>query len=276
MLVCVDHIRAYILITSILFMETSNQPVAVGAETVVSDEMTTGTTIEQTDPAVAVTEPQKSSRARLYIVLGIIVLILLGAGGYYYYKNYVAGGGPVAIVNGFKIARTEFNDKVALVTQTASLQGANISDPQVQSTINSQVVEMLVNDRVLLDAAEAAGFTPDTKEVQAELDKITENVGGAEALKARLPEAGLTEESLREKIAIDLYLRAQTDVEDVQVTEEEIQALYDSYKTGGVEVPPYESIKPQLEAQLQTQKQSDIVGKYLESLKEKATIEIKL
>jgi hypothetical protein len=219
-------------------------------------------------------------RTQLIIAGAIVVLGALGAGGYYYYTTQYLAGGPVAVVNGLKIARKEFNESVAMITQTASLQGANITDPAIQKEINDQALDILVSNTLLLDGARAAGITTNDEAVQAEYDKLVTELGGQEALTARMAEVKLTEEKLRsnieERIIVDQYLKAETDMEEVTVSEEDLKTTYESYKAGGVEVPPFADIRAQLESQMVGQKQQEIINTFIASLKEKASIEIKI
>jgi peptidyl-prolyl cis-trans isomerase SurA len=231
--------------------------------------------LKQTTPAQA-----PGRRTQLIIASAIVVLGALGGGGYYYYTTQYVAGGPVAVVNGLKIARKEFNESVTMITQTASLQGANITDPAIQKEINNQAIDILVSNTLLLDGARAAGISTTKEAVQAEYDKLVTELGGQEALTARMAEVKLSEAKLRsnieERLIVDQYLKAETDMEDVKVSEEDVKAAYDSYKGSGVDVPPYEDIKTQIETQLVGQKQQDIVNTFIATLKEKATIEIKI
>ncbi len=232
-----------------------------------------------TAETVASVPTQAPGRRTQFIIAGAIVLLgALGAGGYYYYTTQYVAGGPVAVVNGLKIARAEFNESVAMITQTASLQGANVTDPAIQKEINDQAIDILVSNTLLLDGARAAGITTTDEAVQAEYDKLVTELGGQEALTARMAEVKLSEEKLRsnieERIIVDQYLKAETDMEDVTITIEDLKTTYDSYKASGVEVPPFEDIKTQLESQMVGQKQQEIINTFIASLKEKATIEI--
>ncbi len=214
------------------------------------------------------------------IVGGVIAaaLFAFAGGGYYFYTTHPSDGGPVAVVNGFKIARKEFNDSVTTITQTASLQGADVTDPNVQKAINDQALDTLVSNALLIEGAKAEGFSATPLDVQKEYDALVTQLGGEETLKTRMAEVGLTEEKLRsninDRIMVDAFLKAKTDIGTATVTPEEVQSLYDSYKAGGTAVPPFEDVRAQLEAQILGQKQQEIVNKFIATLKEKATIEI--
>lgn len=231
-----------------------------------------------TNPSGLVVQ-KKWSKQRL-IALTIVVLGVLIAGGYYLYKTQFSDGGPVAIVNGLKIAREEFNSNVSMISQTASLQGADITDPAVQKEINDQALDILVSSTLLVAGAESAGISIEEDAIEAEYQKLLTQVGGAEQLTKLMTEAGFTEkkvrENLSEQLAIRAFLDKETGVDEINISDDEVQALYDSYKTGGVELPPFEEIQVQLSEQIRTQKQQEIVETFIASLREKATIEIKI
>lgn len=210
--------------------------------------------------------------AAIIIVLGGII-----AGGYYLYTTRYE---PVAIVNGFKIARKEFNDSVSMITQTASLQGANIEDATVQQQINDQALEILVSNKLLLEGATAKGITADDTAVQAEYDKLITELGSEEELTKRMAEVGISEAKLRsniaERLVVDAYLKAETAIDEVVIDEKDLKDRYDSYVAGGVDIPPFEDVRAQLESQMIGEKQQEIVNTFITALKEKAAIEIKI
>lgn len=221
---------------------------------------------------------KSAGNKRLLVAVGIVLVGALIAGGYYFFTRNTTDVSPVAVVNNIKIARAQFNDSVAMITQTASLQGADLSDPEVQSSINSQAVNLLIDNSLLIQGAKEAGFEATDEQVQSEYDTLVEQLGGVDALNARMTEVGLTEEKLRqnisEKILVDAYLTDKTDIENVSATDEEITSFYDSLKAQGGEVPPLADVKAQIEAQIIGQKKQTIVADFLATLREGAKIEV--
>lgn len=264
-------------------MDENNKTDGVNDTTTPAPEETTAPAIET--PAaevVAAATPATTlltSARKRQLITAAIVVVLGGiiAGGYYL---YVTRYEPVAVVNGFKIARKEFNDSVSMITQTASLQGADITDTAVQQQISDQAMEILVSNKLLLEGASAKGITADETAVQAEYDKLIAELGTEDELKKRMAEVGISEAKLRsnigERLIVDAYLKAETDIDEVKIEESDLKARYDSYVAGGVQIPPYEEVKAQLESQMLGEKQQEIVNNFIASLKEKAAIEINL
>jgi peptidyl-prolyl cis-trans isomerase SurA len=229
---------------------------------------------------VAVSSRAPRTRRTLYLALAILIIGAVAAGGYYFLGSKNAEGGPVAIVNGLKIARDEFNSSVELITQTALLQGANVTDPTVQTAINEQALDILVNNTLLIEAAREEGITVSQEKIDSEYQGLITEHGGEEELAARMEEVGLTEKKLRsnieEKFLVDAYIEAVTDVENVTVSEDEVKELYDSANTGETALPPLEEIRPQVEEQIRGQKRQTIVNELILKLRNEATIEVKL
>ncbi len=233
---------------------------------------------EVVETASATTPVQNT---KLKIAAAIIVLGIVVSGGVYYMLNVRAD--TVAIVNGFKITRDEFDKNVSMIMQSATLSGADVADPIVVKQINDQALDILINNALLIEGARGAGISADGAEVQTQYDAIVASVGGAEELAKRMAEVGLTEEQLRsnieDRILADAFIEAQTDIKNLSVSDEEVQSYYDtvaSQITEGTETPSLDEIKPQIEAQILSQKQQELVTAFLKKLRDEATVDIKL
>lgn len=185
---------------------------------------------------------------------------------------------PVAIINGQTITRAEFNRIRQQVVQSVQQQGMDINDPQVQSQINAQATETLINTELIRQAAAAAGASATDAEVDARYAEIVEAVGGVEALQASLAQLGLTEESLRsdveQELVIEQYLEENLDRDSLAVSDQEVNELYEM--SGGAEagLPPVEDVRPQIEQQILANKEQELIGELLEQLRAEAEIEL--
>ncbi len=224
-------------------------------------------------------EPEQKSGMKKAIIVLIVIALVAGL-GYYVYTTKYSDGGPVAIVNDFKIARDEFNKSVELITQNAALQGADVTSAEVKSEINKQALNLLVSNALLLEGARAAGHTASDEEVQAKWDALVVEVGDAETLNTRIAEAGLTEKKLRsnieERVIVDAYLAAETNLDEIVISDEEVRTAYDSYEASGIEIPPFEEVKEFLRGQILGERQQEVVNDFIETLRAAATIEVKI
>lgn len=218
-------------------------------------------------------------RHQTAIAIAIGLLILLGAGYYIYAQNYL-NGGTVATVNGKSIYKKEFDDSVTLMEQSATMQGIDLSQESVKQEIRKEALNVLINNALLITAAEGAGFKATDEDIDQKYAELVTEVGGEEVLSARMAEIGLTPEKLRsnirERILADQYLESETDVESLSVSDEEVNQFLAALNTEGTELPPIEEIRPQIEAQILSQKQQQIVQDLIAKLRAEATIETRI
>ncbi len=137
----------------------------------------------------------------------------------------------VAIVNDSIILASELDARMTPVRGEAM----QIADPKERerrlSKLSSQVLDEMVNEELIVQAAEAAKVEVEASEVQAALDEIKQNnnlddAGLAQALAAQGYTLSNYKHDLRRQL---LRLRAvnQLVAPKVQVTEEDVRAKYD-------------------------------------------------
>ena len=101
---------------------------------------------------------------------------------------------PLALtVNGEGITLTEFNAEVARYTAAQTALGKTVDS----ATATSAVIEDLTAQLLLEQGAHANGFTLDDVALQARIDSLTAQVGGAEALSAWQQSHGYSEQEFR-------------------------------------------------------------------------------
>jgi hypothetical protein len=219
--------------------------------------------------------PEKSSRVKPLI--GLIVGIAVAIGGYFGYEYLQKPS--VAVVNGTKITQAELQENIDMMTKSAEMQGIEVSDPAVATEIRSQALTNLVNNELLMGAARKAGMSTNEAAVKTAYDSLVTEVGGEEELKTRMESVGLTSETLMgnisDRLMVDEYIEAETEIENIIITDEEIETYLASVRTEGVTLPPLAEIRPQVEATLIAEKQQSIVDALIERLRAEGTIEIK-
>lgn len=243
--------------------------------------------------ATTVSTAAAASGMKLALVFALGVAIVLG--GYFLISKNgliekvpflsglvsVSGSESVATVNGVKISREDFENSKRAMMQSYTAQGGDPMTPDVAAEIEKQAIDSLISTELLTAAAKAGGFTATDTEVQTEYDGILERFGSAEALKAQMDALGMSEADLRsdiqEQIAVSAYVTSTISPYDLALTDEEITGFYDSLAAGGVaDLPPLDEIRPQIEAQLTSEKQQAAVQKLIESLRATADIEVTL
>ena len=101
---------------------------------------------------------------------------------------------PMALtVNGEGITLVEFNAEVARYTAAQTALGKTVDS----ATATSAVIEDIVAQMLLAQAARADGFTLDDAALQARIDSLAAQVGGADVLSKWESEHGYTEQTFR-------------------------------------------------------------------------------
>ena len=135
-------------------------------------------------------------------------------------------------VNDGIITRGEYNKEFseeAKSPQFAMLGGDSLKDPNslFSLILRNQVVSKLIAQKLLEQEIAKQEITVTNEEIQAKLDEIVAQLGGAEAYKARLKQAGVSEGKLKndikEEIKIDKLIEK---VAKLEVTDKEIAKFY--------------------------------------------------
>ncbi len=235
------------------------------------------TTIKETPVTQELMIPEAPKKSRVRPLVAFLCGVLVSVGGYIAYDRMTVDA--VAIVNGDTITQAELDESVELMKKSAEMQGADISDPAVVAELKTQALANLVNNELLMGAARRAGITANEASVQTAYDNLVAQVGGEDALKERMTTVGLTPEVLRvnigDRLMVDAYIEAETDIENLAVTDEEIDAYIASITSEGVTLPPLGDIKGQIESSILGQKQEEVAKTLIEKLRGEAEIEIK-
>jgi peptidyl-prolyl cis-trans isomerase SurA len=180
----------------------------------------------------------------------------------------------VAIVNGEQVLGSDFLTSLNQIAATAQLQGIDVTDPNVQSELQQQAIEVLINTALLEQEAEKRGIAVSDSEVESRISDLVDEIGSQAMLEERMAALGIDDEGLRVDVRSELVIQALLDelfaAADISVSEEEIAALYDT--TGSTD--ELESIRPQLEAQLRVSKEQQVLDELISELRSNADIEL--
>jgi hypothetical protein len=251
------------------------------------EEQLPHTSVEQDSTSASRRSPKSNGghTARRIAIIVIVVAIVTAAVVYALradvltrFSTYLDAQKQVATVNGAVVRQGELTE---LLEQIAPGQAATLDE-----TIRSQVLDDLVNVKLLLGEAKEKGYTVTDDAVQEEFDALVEQFGGKEAFEAQLAAANISERDIREDIADELLLQqlveSETDIDIIAVTDEDVQQAYDEAvelaQSSGVEgeIPPLDDVREVIAAQLEQQKQQEIIEAYVNELREGADIEITL
>jgi hypothetical protein len=183
----------------------------------------------------------------------------------------------IATVNDVQITRGELDKKINSVKK-ALPPGA--SDPTEDAAFELQLLDDLIDLKLLVSEAEAKNYTASQDEVNAERATLVEQFGGEEELNKQLEKFGISQEELLENMRNELLIRQllndELSIDKIEITDDEIKEAYDGAIAGMEDAPPLEQVSDMLREQLKNQKSADIVSAYIAELRDKANIDIKL
>ncbi len=222
------------------------------------------------------------------IILILVALVVVLVGGYFAIDALTGSEGSttmeetndfVAMVNGEGILKSDFNTQFASALASLQSQGVDTTSAEFLAQLNTQVLDDLINTKLVEQGIKASGLSATQEEVDAEVASVTTQLGGEEALSTQLANNNLTMEqflsNITNQLTIQKYLRSNIDSSSVEVTEEEIVALYEQATTAQQqEVPPLEDVRDQVEQQIRADKEQALVNAFIAELRADADIEI--
>ncbi len=237
-------------------------------------------------------------RKTLYLIAAAVIIALVAVGAFsgFLDKPLTALQGMfqeesqevVATVNGEEIAREELEVMLEQQKQQYQMQGMDLDSEDMSDMLEQlerQILDSLVANLLMAQAAEEKGISVSEEELEQEYQDLVAQFGGEEELNQQLEAAGITREEIKEDIArtlpaqkyMESYKEENISEEDLEVSEEELKAVYDQYSAQmGEEFGEFEEVKPQLEEDLKRQKENEVLQSHVEELREEAEIEIKL
>jgi|AntRauTorcE11897_2_1112592.scaffolds.fasta_scaffold03595_5 parvulin-like peptidyl-prolyl isomerase len=239
----------------------------------------------QTQPAPNQSGGGSGIMGTVLIVLGLIALIALGF--------YLADksdktetfSDSVAVVNGEEISGEELSRQLESFRSSTSTQAQQFNN--LSATRQQEILlEGIINARLQLQVAQAAGVTVSDEAVETQLADRVAQIGEAE-FENRLEANDVTradvKEDLRNQLIINNYIEQQAGGE-ITATEQEVQALYQQYSTQlqqasgttTAAVPELAQLRPQIEATVVQQKRQQIASEALAEARASAEIEILL
>ncbi|RLV56008.1 peptidylprolyl isomerase [Aeromicrobium phragmitis] len=193
----------------------------------------------------------------------------------------------IAVVNGEEIGRDDF----VAVYEPQFQQSVAAGQPVDQDDLKKQTLDLMVDNALLLQEAEARGFSASEKEIEESLHAFAIDSGMASAdeyLAALQEQQGFTKDEVRAQVADGIVIEALVDAEvgDEPIAESELRTLYDQAVAqqeqlgqahgGAAEVPSFEQVRPQLEEAAQSQRERETLMRVVDEAREDAEVEIRL
>jgi len=261
-------------------------------ETISEVEIATPVAVEEDMVVLTNSESVKSSLPIKQYIIAAVVITIIGMALWYGLEKQgrvqtgvfdrisamVKPEASVAVVNGIKISKTQYEKSREQIIASAGQQGLDMTDEKIKAEIDAQAIDVLINTELLKQVAEEAGVVVTPEQIETRYQEVIASVGGADELTKRMTELGITETSLRSdiegEILIQSYLADAVDTSGVTVAEADITTAYEN--AGGVDagLPALADVRDQIEAQLKSAKEQELITNFIKTLKDKATIEV--
>ena len=188
---------------------------------------------------------------------------------------------PVAIVNDEEILESVYNETLDRMKRLYEAQ-IDFESEQGQTfltQLEENVLDMLIQQRVIFQAAKAEGYLVPMSEIELEFNAIRDSFDSEAEFEAALEDNVLTaqrfKESLQQDATIDAYFEALLDIEPV--TEEDVIAFYeeqfDLAEEAGQEIPELDEVFTLIEDELNERRKQEAANALVEQLMAAATIE---
>lgn len=199
----------------------------------------------------------------------------------------------VAEVNGDEISKEEFTAFYEPQFQQQAMMAQQGGQEMDESELKTQVADQLVDNRLLIQAAEDDGIEASDEDVDAILEDVAQQngLGSADEVIAALEEQGQSEEDIREDAAtqhqLDTYIAQEADVSEPsdeelrqqydEIVEQQSQAASDAGgEDGQEELPPFEDVRDQLADEAMTEQENAAATEIVTELRESADITVHL
>jgi len=197
----------------------------------------------------------------------------------------VEAGEAAAIVNGEEISKEDFDYTVQRISMNYEQQGLSLEGEQGEAVlegIREEAIDILVEERILLQEAIKNGHSVTDEEVEEEFESLKGQFSSQEDFEEILEMNLLTEERLKKMLKTEMHIERffKEATENVEVSEAESKEAYDRYfeEIQGTEAeedfPSYEEIKYDLEFEIMQEKQNAEFRTIIETLKADSEINI--
>lgn len=221
-------------------------------------------------------------KSKQNVIIFMAVVIALGVGLWYALsadkiQSPFSSEDVVATVNGETISRAAFQDQLA----KAEKMNLGLKEKQLKTEVLDQMI-----GRILVEqAAEEKGITVKQEQVDAQIDRLVEELGGKQAFEQQLKKADLTREELkkraREQLLVQSYVESKISEDKLKVTKQEVknylQQMTAQQGENATNTPSFDELKQsqkeQIKSQIRQRKQNQETQKLIEKLREQATIE---
>ncbi|MDP2641215.1 MAG: SurA N-terminal domain-containing protein [Candidatus Yanofskybacteria bacterium] len=228
---------------------------------------------------------QKQGTARsktqlMFIMLGAAALLGAVAYGVVSYQGTSENAKNAALVNGVPITIEELAERVAQNRTLYESQGTFEYTAENLSILEQEALEVLINEALFVQYAQANELRVSDEDTEAQYNEIRARFESEEEFQEQLSLQMFTTEGLKRTIASQLLIEAAVrnyaQAGELEVSEEEAQALYAEYSSQLEMIPPYELVQEDLYYELAQEKLRHIAQRMLSELRDAGEVRILL
>lgn len=195
----------------------------------------------------------------------------------------------VAEVNGQEISKDEFVAMYQARLQQMAGQSQGFDRETGEEKLKKQVANSMVSTELLVQEADKRSFSVSDDQVDRTLQGLAAQNGleSVDAFLAALEQQGLDRDQVESQVRVQVKIErlVADEAGDIRPTGREVRALYEQMvaqqgraggEGGSSAVPPLKQVRPQLEEQLVSQKQSEVAQSLVSALRDDAEIVINL
>jgi len=147
---------------------------------------------------------KKYTKPALTVLVVLMSFVLVD-----FFVQYLNNDYSIAVVNGSRISKRTYHAKL-------------------ENLYGQSVARQLIDEAIIKQEAKKAEVEATEEEVQERLDEIIRSIGGQEAYETALTTNNLTEQEVRNEIALEIITRKILEPL-IEYTEEDVKAFFDQY-----------------------------------------------
>ncbi len=177
----------------------------------------------------------------------------------------------VATVNGKELFGNTYNHMYLQIKKLVSDTSEEV-DP---NNVKQLTIESILEKELFMQMAEKEGITISDKEITETIEEIKKvNIVGYERMREQF---NYTEEAIESQMKLELARKQYIqDFVKVDVSENEVEEMYDDLKEEIENIADYDQIKGELQKTLELQKIDKVINKLLEKFEEESEIDVLL
>lgn len=149
-------------------------------------------------------------RQKVMKTAGIIIAVVLSFALIDLFVQYLNNGYSVAVVNGARVPRSEFYQRL-------------------EKAYGSAAVSTLIDEQLIQQEATKQGYSVSESDIDDRIKEIENEIGGKDKLNDALEVNGITMEDLRRQVRLDLLVRDVLEP-TIEYEEEDVKDFFEQYK----------------------------------------------